>query len=60
MPDTAHTSGSSDSEVSALRIPPHSIEAEQAVLGGVFLDREAWDKIAEKVRTMVGLLALTP
>ena len=33
----------------ALKIPPHSIEAEQAVLGGLLLDNEAWDKIADKV-----------
>ncbi len=32
-----------------LRIPPHSIQAEQAVLGGLMLDNEAWDKIADKV-----------
>ncbi len=50
MPDTAHTTGSSDdSEVRALRVPPHSIEAEQAVLGGVFLDKDAWVKVVERV-----------
>ena len=30
----------------ALRVPPHSVEAEQAVLGGVLLDNDAWDRIA--------------
>ncbi|MEQ8938867.1 MAG: DnaB-like helicase N-terminal domain-containing protein, partial [Gammaproteobacteria bacterium] len=50
MQDTLPSSFSGDAETTALKIPPHSIEAEQAVLGGVFLDREAWDKIAEKVR----------
>jgi replicative DNA helicase len=49
MPDTAHTTDSSDSEIRALRVPPHSIEAEQAVLGGVFLDQEAWVKVVERV-----------
>ncbi|MBT7952563.1 MAG: replicative DNA helicase [Gammaproteobacteria bacterium] len=49
MPDTAHTTDSSDPEVRALRVPPHSIEAEQAVLGGVFLDHEAWVKVVERV-----------
>ena len=29
-----------------LRIPPHSVEAEQAVLGGVLIDNDAWDRIA--------------
>lgn len=36
-------------EVTELKIPPHSIEAEQAVLGAVFLDKAAWDKVAERV-----------
>ena len=31
----------------ALRVPPHSVEAEQAVLGGVLLDNGAWDRIAD-------------
>jgi replicative DNA helicase len=50
MQEPVHTSFSNDAETSALKIPPHSIEAEQAVLGGVFLDMEAWDKVAERVR----------
>lgn len=32
-----------------LKIPPHSIEAEQAVLGGLMLDNEAWDKVVDKL-----------
>jgi replicative DNA helicase len=32
-----------------LRIPPHSIEAEQSVLGGLLLDNAAFDKIADLV-----------
>lgn len=36
--------------VSAFKIPPHSIEAEQSVLGGLMLDDAAWDRIADKVR----------
>ncbi|MCZ6803013.1 MAG: replicative DNA helicase [Proteobacteria bacterium] len=50
MQEPVHTSLSSDAETIALKIPPHSIEAEQAVLGGAFLDNEAWDKVAERVR----------
>ena len=50
MQEPLHTSLSGDAETTALKIPPHSIEAEQAVLGGVFLDKEAWDKVAERVR----------
>lgn len=30
-----------------LKIPPHSIEAEQAVLGGMMLDNQAWDRISD-------------
>jgi len=32
-----------------LRLPPHSIEAEQAVLGGLMLDSSAFDQIADRV-----------
>ena len=34
------------SGAAAIRVPPHSVEAEQAVLGGVLLDNDAWDRIA--------------
>lgn len=50
MQETLQTSLSGDAETLALKIPPHSIEAEQAVLGGTFLDKDAWDKVAERVR----------
>ncbi len=33
----------------ALNVTPHSIEAEQSVLGGLMLDNTAWDKIADIV-----------
>jgi replicative DNA helicase len=33
-----------------VRVPPHSIEAEQAVLGGLLLDNTAWDNVADMVR----------
>lgn len=32
-----------------LKRPPHSIEAEQAIIGGLLLDNHAWDKVAEKL-----------
>ena len=38
-----------DPAVASLRIPPHSIEAEQSVLGGLLLDNQAFDKIADLV-----------
>lgn len=33
-----------------LKVPPHSIEAEQSVLGGLMLDNRAWDQIADRIR----------
>ena len=38
-----------DPAIANLRIPPHSIEAEQSVLGGLLLDNAAFDKIADLV-----------
>jgi replicative DNA helicase len=35
--------------IDALRVPPHSIDAEQAVLGGLMLDARAWERIADKL-----------
>jgi replicative DNA helicase len=32
-----------------LHTPPHSIEAEQAVLGGLLLDTQAWDQVGDSV-----------
>jgi replicative DNA helicase len=32
-----------------IRLPPHSIEAEQSVLGGLMLDAAAWDQVADRV-----------
>lgn len=32
------------------RAIPYSLEAEQAVLGGLMLDNQAWDKIADRLR----------
>ena len=31
------------------KVPPHSLEAEQSVLGGLMLSAMAWDKVADKV-----------
>ncbi len=33
----------------ALRLPPHSTEAEQSLLGGLMLDQRAWDQVADVV-----------
>jgi replicative DNA helicase len=36
-----------DTQIEALKLPPHSIEAEQSVLGGLLLDNGAADRIAD-------------
>ena len=39
-----------DPQIESLRVPPHSVEAEQSVLGGLLLDNSAWDRIADVVK----------
>src|SRR5690625_4471529 len=39
-----------EGELADLRLPPHSVEAEQSVLGGLMLDNHAWDRIADILR----------
>lgn len=34
-------------DLSALRLPPHSVEAEQYVIGGLLIDPNAWDRICD-------------
>jgi len=36
-------------DTSPLKVPPHSIEAERSVLGGLMLDDNAWDAVSERV-----------
>ena len=38
-----------DRQLEGMKVPPHSIEAEQSVLGGLMLDNERWDDVAERV-----------
>jgi len=38
-----------DSGLSEWRVPPHSLEAEQSVLGGLLLDNHAFDKIDDLI-----------
>ncbi|MFB1011224.1 MAG: DnaB-like helicase N-terminal domain-containing protein, partial [Thiopseudomonas sp.] len=38
-----------DLETAALKVPPHSIEAEQAVLGGLMLDNYAWERVGDQL-----------
>ena len=36
-----------DSKIEALKVPPHSLEAEQSVLGGLLLENAAVDRIGD-------------
>ncbi|MBU0753217.1 MAG: replicative DNA helicase [Gammaproteobacteria bacterium] len=38
-----------DPQVAALKLPPHSVEAEQSLIGGLLLDNNAWDRIGDLV-----------
>jgi replicative DNA helicase len=45
--DPQASPGRSDEEFARLRVPPHSVEAEQSVLGGLLLDNGAWDRAGD-------------
>jgi replicative DNA helicase len=36
-----------DRQIAQLRVPPHSVEAESSVLGGLLLDNGAWDRVGD-------------
>jgi len=38
-----------DADLSALKLPPHSVEAEQSVLGGLMLENAAWERVADLI-----------
>ena len=41
------TDQAADEQLLSLRTPPHSIDAEQSVLGGLLLDNRAWESVSE-------------
>ena len=43
----ANSGYGSDRQIAQLRIPPHSIEGESSVLGGLLLDNAAWDRVGD-------------
>ncbi|WP_318403456.1 replicative DNA helicase [Photobacterium leiognathi] len=49
MVDNSKPKKPKDNQMDAIKMPPHSLEAEQSVLGGLMLDNEKWDMVAEKV-----------
>ena len=36
-----------DPQLASLRVPPHSIESESSLLGGLLLDNSAWDRVGD-------------
>ena len=46
-PDDGFFPPPSDREVAQLRVPPHSVESESSVLGGLLLDNNAWDRVGD-------------
>ncbi|MGA0937049.1 MAG: replicative DNA helicase [Sedimenticolaceae bacterium] len=38
-----------DQALESLRVPPHSVQGEQSVLGGLMLNSEAWNEISDKI-----------
>jgi len=49
MPEPAYPPEYHGADTEALRVPPHSIQGEQSVLGGLMLDNRAWDQVADRV-----------
>lgn len=49
MAETAGTADIARRATERLRLPPHSVEAEQSLLGGLMLDHRAWDQVADVV-----------
>ena len=49
QPNTALQRGEADPQLLALKVPPHSIEAEQSLLGALLLDNQAFDRVADLV-----------
>ncbi len=45
FPPSGRQSG--DAQIESLRLPPHSVEAEQSVLGGLLLSNQSWDRIGD-------------
>ena len=49
MSDISTAKKSSSNSSSSLKLPPHSIEAEQSLLGGLMLDKRSWDEVADLI-----------
>lgn len=49
MPDKQPYSAKKNKTLSPVKTVPHSFEAEQAIIGGLLLNNEAWNDVAERV-----------
>ncbi|HEB86716.1 MAG TPA: replicative DNA helicase [Gammaproteobacteria bacterium] len=49
MQEIAFPAPGPEMENDALRMPPHSIDAEQSVLGGLMIDNSTWDQVVELI-----------
>jgi replicative DNA helicase len=49
QPRAFSVASGADPQMAQLRLPPHSVEAEQSLLGGLLLDNSAWDRIADLI-----------
>ncbi|AWI78684.1 MAG: replicative DNA helicase [Betaproteobacteria bacterium HGW-Betaproteobacteria-13] len=38
-----------DPQMAAIKLPPHSLEAEQSLIGGILLDNSSWERVADLV-----------
>ncbi|KAA1188864.1 replicative DNA helicase [Pseudohalioglobus sediminis] len=48
-PNVSELPGSADGEIARIKMQPHSLEAEQSVIGGLLLSADGWDAVAEEV-----------
>ncbi|MCG6867313.1 MAG: replicative DNA helicase [Gammaproteobacteria bacterium] len=49
MSDTPLAQRNRPASIESLKVPPHSMEAEQSVLGGLVIDNNAWDQVADRI-----------
>ena len=49
MPESVLSAEFPGGGTESLKVPPHSVPAEQSVLGGLMLDNDAWDQVADRV-----------
>ena len=49
MAESLRTADVIHADTEALKVPPNSLQAEQAVLGGLMLDNRAWERLADMI-----------